>query len=494
MKKAILIIGGGMSGLSAGIYGLKAGYEVTILEKNKHAGGYCTTWRKGDVTIDSCIHWITGSKNDEIRKLYDEIGVFDKGNIIELPYFVKFEDGDNEIIVHRDENKFKKELLKYASDNDKALIDKLFNIMNGIKSVPVTATYPEEIMTEEQQKESLSKMMPAMMSYMRLTRVSMEDYAKKYESPVLRNFFTCFMPGKYPLYYFIGALAKFMNSNADVVDITSQDFARNAKNKFLSLGGNMIYNTEVDKLEFYDNKIISVTDKKGNSFRGDFIINTSSLPYFYENLLPEEYHDQAVKDIIYDHENVDNYTAFYSVFTIDKDYKKEVPHYIIYHLDNGFKCMSSTNLSIGFKGYPFLQNKDGSTTFIALIDQNETDYYMWKKAKEEGTYLETKQKYADELEQILLSKEPDMKGHLKLVDIVSPLTFEKWVNGYHGIFQNNLPLPNKRRPNISNKAKGIDNLYYGGIWTQSIGGLPVAIISGKFAIDTLIFNEKNNNQ
>jgi phytoene dehydrogenase-like protein len=492
MKKSILIIGGGMSGLSAGIYGLKNGYDVTILEKNNTVGGYCTTWRRDEVTIDSCIHWITGCKSDEIKNIYDEIGVFDKGHILHNPYFVIFKDNDNEIIAYRDINKFKDELLKYATENDKVLIEKLIKLMDGIKHVPVTASLPEEIMTEEDQKEALSKMMPAMMSYLRLTRISMKDYAEKYESATLKHFFTCFMPEKYPLYYFIGTLAKFMNSNADVVDITSQDFAINAKNKFVELGGNIIYNSEVDKLEFDNHKIISVTDKKGNSYRSDIIINTSSLPYFYEKLLPKEYHDQKVEDIIYDHENVDNYTAYYAIFTLDKDYPHEVPNYIIYHLENGFKCMSSTNLSIGFKGYSYLKNKDGSTTFVALIDQNETDYFMWKKAKEEGTYYQLKRKYAEELENILIERNPDMKSHLKLLDTVTPLTFERWVNGYHGIFQDCLPLSNKKRPNISNKAKGIDNLYYGGIWTQAIGGLPVAIISGKFAIDTLVYNEKNS--
>ena len=48
MDKRVVIIGGGIAGLSAGIYALKAGYETTIYEKNAIPGGECIGWnRKG---------------------------------------------------------------------------------------------------------------------------------------------------------------------------------------------------------------------------------------------------------------------------------------------------------------------------------------------------------------------------------------------------------------------------------------------------------------
>ena len=60
MKK-IVIIGGGLSGICAGIYALKNDFQVTIIEKNDEIGGLCTTWYMNDIMIDGCVHWITGS-------------------------------------------------------------------------------------------------------------------------------------------------------------------------------------------------------------------------------------------------------------------------------------------------------------------------------------------------------------------------------------------------------------------------------------------------
>jgi uncharacterized protein with NAD-binding domain and iron-sulfur cluster len=42
MAKKIIIIGGGMAGLSAGCYGRMNGYDTEIFEMHGMAGGVCT--------------------------------------------------------------------------------------------------------------------------------------------------------------------------------------------------------------------------------------------------------------------------------------------------------------------------------------------------------------------------------------------------------------------------------------------------------------------
>ena len=59
--KSIIIVGGGVSGLSAGISGLLKGYRVSILEKHSIMGGNLTGWNRQGYHIDNCIHWLTGT-------------------------------------------------------------------------------------------------------------------------------------------------------------------------------------------------------------------------------------------------------------------------------------------------------------------------------------------------------------------------------------------------------------------------------------------------
>ena len=78
MKK-IIIIGGGISGISAGIYAQLNGYTSEIYEKNPVAGGQCMGWNRNGFHIDNCIHWLTGTKKDtELYKAWETVGALNE--------------------------------------------------------------------------------------------------------------------------------------------------------------------------------------------------------------------------------------------------------------------------------------------------------------------------------------------------------------------------------------------------------------------------------
>jgi quinone-modifying oxidoreductase subunit QmoB len=77
LNKKILVIGGGMSGISAAIDAAKTGYEVTIVEKEASLGGNATQWRKqlpGAYPYDGLIPPAIESKINELEN-YSNITV-----------------------------------------------------------------------------------------------------------------------------------------------------------------------------------------------------------------------------------------------------------------------------------------------------------------------------------------------------------------------------------------------------------------------------------
>ena len=74
----VLIVGGGVAGLSAGIYARLSGHEAIVCEKHAIAGGNLTGWNRGEYHIDNCIHWLTGTNPKSPHyKIWKEVGALD---------------------------------------------------------------------------------------------------------------------------------------------------------------------------------------------------------------------------------------------------------------------------------------------------------------------------------------------------------------------------------------------------------------------------------
>ncbi len=60
-QKSILIIGAGVAGLCAGIYGQLNSYRTRIVEQHTIPGGLVTAWKREGYLVDLCVHWLAGS-------------------------------------------------------------------------------------------------------------------------------------------------------------------------------------------------------------------------------------------------------------------------------------------------------------------------------------------------------------------------------------------------------------------------------------------------
>jgi phytoene dehydrogenase-like protein len=62
----VVIVGAGIAGLCTGVYARKCGYQVDIIEQRDSPGGLATSWRRGDYTFETCLHWFTGANPKEL--------------------------------------------------------------------------------------------------------------------------------------------------------------------------------------------------------------------------------------------------------------------------------------------------------------------------------------------------------------------------------------------------------------------------------------------
>ena len=119
-RKKIVIVGGGIAGLSAGIYGKLAGYDVDIYEKNPSAGGQCMGWNRRGCHIDNCIHWLTGTKKGTaLRKVWETVGALDEyAEFAECDSFYTSRKGDCQVTLWKDLERTQKELIKLSPEDE----------------------------------------------------------------------------------------------------------------------------------------------------------------------------------------------------------------------------------------------------------------------------------------------------------------------------------------------------------------------------------------
>jgi phytoene dehydrogenase-like protein len=135
---------------------------------------------------------------------------------------------------------------------------------------------------------------------------------------------------------------------------------------------------------------------------------------------------------------------------------------------------------LGFNSYA---NYDGyapdSCTALTTALMGDT-YDFWKNAKQSSRYEEEKERLAVQISRAICQKYPEAEGKIEVIDISTPLTYERYTGAYRGSWMSVMKPGQKmnRYPGFSEDIKG---LYYAGHRMTTPGGLPVAVESGRRA-------------
>src|SRR5512142_2200930 len=100
-EKSIIIIGGGIAGLSAGCYGRMNGLRTRIFEMHKKKpGGLCTAWKRQGYTVDGCIHWLVGSgPQSGFHKIWRDLGALEGTTIVDFDEYGRIEGTDRRTFI-----------------------------------------------------------------------------------------------------------------------------------------------------------------------------------------------------------------------------------------------------------------------------------------------------------------------------------------------------------------------------------------------------------
>lgn len=488
MKKKVIIIGGGIAGLSAGIYALKAGYEAEIYEKNPLAGGECMGWNRKGYHIDNCIHWLTGTDSKtSMWKVWNDMGALDENT--EYAKVDKFYSScyeGKEATLWNDLERTKKELIE-LSPEDEAEISKFIEYVKYAEECTIPAEKPMDMM-KIKDYISMGKRMANMPKVMKeYGKINLKDLAERFKSPVLKKLMTDYLPADYTAYSFLVSYGTMTSGNGDIPMGGSLAMTLRIVKKFKEMGGKLFTNIPVNKIIIENKTAVGIELENGEIIKGDEIISAVDTRFLYGKLIDESYMPKKWKRAYENSEGYPTTSGFQAAYAINADFSQGdttffdcEPFYI------GNRLVDR----IYIKNYAYDKSfaPEGKTVLQMNVPQTDNDFLFWKSLDDEE-YKKVKEDLVRKVTNRIIKAFPELEGQIELLDSWTPITYERYCNAYHGAYMSFVTTTTAPKLTCKGTIKNLNNFYIAGQWIMSPGGLPIAAISGKFAIQRILKKE-----
>lgn len=493
MDKKILIIGGGISGLVAGVYAKVNGYDATILEKNHVLGGACIGWERKGCYIDGCIHWMTGiNEKSRYFDLWTDAGAISKNSEYFFQddfYYLDFGD-NNKFTVWADTDKLERELISFAPEDEKE-IKKFCKLIKRFRKIEGPVQKPVDMMNVFELLKIAFTMLGDYYYVNKTSKISCKDYAKRFKNPYVRAWISEHMSADYNLMSMLYMLGQVSRKNGGIPLGASREVIKNMEEKFTSLGGKIILNAEVEKVNVNNGVANGVTLKNGEVINGDWVVSATPIEHLLKDLLDGRYPLKSIDMRLDDEKTYPIYTFTTAVFKCKADLTHEPLSHKIY-FDEPIVLEREHN-SVTYRNYSYdktLKVEEGYSIVQATVSGNDDMYYYWKDIKEKGDYKAEKRKVAEKFLEIYLTRYPELEGKIEIIDVITPLTYERYLNTRHGSFQGFVHTAKGKSLMQKGVIKGLKNFIVAGQGIFRSGGMPPAAITGRFAIQRICKADK----
>lgn len=472
----IVITGGGVAGLSAGIYARLNGFDAEIYEMNAQTGGNLCAWDRAGCRVDNCIHWLTGTNPaSSCYGIWRDLGALDEGTeVIQNETLYTCEYGGWSLSLTNDVERLRRDMLEIspADSRETERLIRAIKVMQGISGIAGKGA------NEKISIFRLAASAPLMLRYFRMTSGKL---AGKFRHPLIKRFINGLLTENFGSIALLEVFSCFTGRNGGIPRGGSEAMARRMTERYLSLGGKLYTGKRVCRLKRDGGRITSVVFSDGEEARGSFFIVTCDPAAVFGGITDLPMPQRLAK--AYSDRRLRRFSALHCAFLCDEE-KPPFRGDLVVGLDLGSRneLHSERIVMREFSHEPDFapEGKNVIQTMI-FTGENEAKRYVELK-KRPGEYAEAKKKIARISENAITSRFPGLEGRLKVIDVWTPATYNRYTGSEIGSFMSFaftsrfLPVP------IKSKVNGADNLYLAGQWLQAPGGLPIAARTGRGAV------------
>lgn len=465
----ILIIGGGVAGLSAGIYARLHGHEAILCERGKTAGGNLTSWRRGEYEIDNCIHWLTGTNPaSDTYRMWKELGALEKTPVFQGEALYTSERGGERLALSRDLDLLERDLFE-LSPNDGREIRRLVRTVRALQGMAGIGGAGHN-----EKKRPTPADLAALRRYWSMTT---GELAARFSHPLIRAFLTDLLSEDFGSLAFLLVAAHYCGENGGIPAGSSRGMANRMERRFCDLGGDLLFEKEAVRINRTGNRATSVRFADRDEIDADFIVTTAEPTQVFFRLLHEDLPGFFLR-------------------------RYQSPRWLRFSSCHcAFSCDSA---DLPFRGDLILPRPDGKRTVIrefthekSFAPEGKTVLQTMtvcgeKEAKElialkrsPASYLEKKRALARDAARLVTGRFPELAGKIRLIDCWTPATYRRYVASEIGSFMS-FVFPSRTLPRwAKNRVRSAENVILAGQWLLSPGGLPIAAESGRRAVETI---------
>ncbi|MFZ4725139.1 MAG: phytoene desaturase family protein [Paludibacter sp.] len=488
MSKKVVIIGGGIAGLSAGIYATMNGFDTEIFEMSAVAGGQCTAWDRKGYRFDYCLHWLVGTSKGAFHQIWKETNVINnQTEIIDHEIHSRILDNNgSEFIIYSNIDRWEKYLIEIAPE-DISSIKKMCTDMRKSALLEPFAL-PPELRSPFDYIKILPQMLPIFNLIRKFGRLTCQEYFDKlnFKNDRLKYvLFALYGNRNFSSLAFIFMLGFFNQKNAGYIKGGSFPLAQRMVEKFNKLGGKLSYKKKVEKIIVENNVAKGVSFTDGTSVQADFVISAADGYSTIFKMLDAKY---ISKEIDYAYRNWDLFTPIVQVsFGIKKLIPSESP--IIINLSKGIS-IGKTRLENGYSvmnyAYDNTMAPKGKTTVVIRFD---SPWKLWEKM-DENEYKAEKKKIEVDATACLEKIYSGILPFIEVIDVATPLTDVKYTGVKDGAYEGFMPSKENMMKSLKMQLPGLHNFYMAGQWLFPGGGLPPSAQTGKWVVQLICKKDK----
>lgn len=466
MNYDVIVIGGGLGGLSAGAKLAKEGRKVLLIDQHDRPGGYASTFQRGPFTLEVGLHEMDGPGPKDVKtRIFKELGLFDHLEFLPLPEFYRFVNGRLDFCMSHDP--------KQAADELKALFPEEAAGIDAYFDRLLLPLKPED---KDRPDRSLGDFLDSIIGHKDLKLILLGNLGYFYDDPYALS-----------LAYYTVAQGSYYKNAASFIKGGSQQLSNHLSRFIEQNGGSVHLNAKAISLVCQNGQVSTLNYLSGQGkqalplqAQAPVFVLGSPLPGLSQ-LLPESYRP-GLEHLSATHKPGPSMLSLYLGFDCPlQDLGNR--HYSTFVYDDSVlsprDILANNHAWYDRRSFTFvdysrvdsgLSSADKSVGAICCIDYLSDWASLHRKA-----YLDKKKQVQAVLIERLDQLIPGVKKHLVYAELGTPCTMKRYTSNAQGAVYGFAPTTGKQQPDLSFLPS---NLFVASAWGQAGGGFSGAILGG----------------